>query len=114
VLALLFMRGPQTAGEIRGRSDRLHQFETIEDIDATLQRLRSGDDAIVRELPRRPGQKEARWMHTLGGAVAEPAIDDTQTAAAPVEPLSVRVQRLEDQVAMLMSQLGELKAKLGE
>jgi uncharacterized protein YceH (UPF0502 family) len=114
VLALLFLRGPQTAGEIRGRSDRLHQFETIEDIDATLQRLRSGDDAMVRELPRRPGQKEARWMHILGGAVAEPAFDDTPTAAAPGEPLSVRVQRLEDQVAMLMSQLGELKAKLGE
>src|SRR2546430_13297422 len=71
VIALLFLRGPQTAGELRGRSDRLHSFEAIDDVEATLQRLGTGGDAIVRELPRRPGQKEARWTHTLGGAVVE-------------------------------------------
>lgn len=113
VLTLLFVRGPQTAGELRGRSDRLHAFETIDDVEATLQRLGSGDDAIVRELPRRPGQKEARWTHTLGGVIAE----ESSAEDAPVtagEPLSIRVQRLEAQVAALMSELRELKAKLGE
>jgi uncharacterized protein YceH (UPF0502 family) len=114
VLALLFLRGPQTAGELRGRSDRLHSFETIDDVEATLQRLGNGDEAIVRELPRRPGQKEVRWTHILGGAVIEaPSIED-DTPAATGEPLSVRVQRLESQVAMLMGELHELKAKLGE
>ncbi|HEX3577688.1 MAG TPA: YceH family protein [Thermoanaerobaculia bacterium] len=114
VIALLFLRGPQTAGELRGRSDRLHSFEAIDDVEATLQRLGNGNDAIVWELPRRPGQKEARWTHTLGGAVIEPpsAEDDAPTAAA--EPLSVRVQRLESQVAVLMTELRVLKAKLGE
>jgi len=113
VLALLFLRGPQTAGELRGRSDRLHAFEAIDDVEATLQRLGSGDDAIVRELPRRPGQKETRWMHILGGAVSEDvAIDDEPARAG--EPLSVRVQRLETQVATLLSELRDLKAKLGE
>ena len=114
VIALLFLRGPQTAGELRGRSDRLHSFEAIDDVEATLQRLGHGDDAIVRELPRRPGQKEARWTHILGGAVIEaPAVEeDVPTAAG--EPLSVRVQRLESQVATLTNELRELKAKLGE
>jgi uncharacterized protein YceH (UPF0502 family) len=113
IMTLLFVRGPQTSGELRGRSDRLHSFEAIDDVEATLQRLGSGDDAIVRELPRRPGQKEARWTHTLGGAVAEEPVVEHVSAAAG-EPLSVRVQRLEGQVETLMSELRELKAKLGE
>ena len=113
IMTLLFVRGPQTAGELRGRSDRLHSFEAIDDVEATLQRLGSGDDAIVRELPRRPGQKEARWSHTLGGAIAEEPVVE-HVAAAGSEPLSVRVQRLESQVETLMSELRELKAKLGE
>src|SRR5947208_1313128 len=114
VIALLFLRGPQTAGELRGRSDRLHSFEAIDDVEATLQRLGSAGDAIVRELPRRPGQKEARWTHILGGAVIDaPTVEDDVPAAAG-EPLSVRVQRLESQVATLMTELRELKAKLGE
>jgi uncharacterized protein len=113
IMTLLFVRGPQTAGELRGRCDRLHSFEAIDDVEATLQRLGSGEDAIVRELDRRPGQKEARWTHTLGGAVAEEPVVE-HVAASGGEPLSVRVQRLEGQVETLMSELRELKAKLGE
>ncbi len=113
VMALLFLRGPQTTGELRGRSDRLHSFETIEDVEATVQRLGHGDDAIVRELPRRPGQKEPRWAHILGGAIVEDVAVEVAHAATG-EPLSVRVQRLEAQVATLTTELRELKAKLGE
>jgi len=114
VIALLFLRGPQTAGELRGRSDRLHSFEAIDDVEATLQRLGTGNDAIVRELPRRPGQKEARWTHTLGGAVIDVPSIEEEAPASTGEPLSVRVQRLESQVATLLTELRELKAKLGE
>src|SRR5437899_3220290 len=64
LITLLFLRGPQTPGELRGRSDRLHAFESIAEVEETLGRL----DPLARELPRRPGQKEARWYHTLGGA----------------------------------------------
>ncbi len=113
ILTLLFLRGPQTSGELRGRSDRLHAFETIDDVEATLQRLGSHDDAIVREQPRRPGRKESRWAHLLGGAIAEePAGDETR--ATPGEPLSVRVERLEAQIVTLREELKDLKAKLGE
>lgn len=113
VMALLFLRGPQTAGELRGRSDRLHSFEAIDDVEATLQRLGTGEDGIARELPRRPGQKESRWMRLLGGAVVaeEPAGDDEPIVG---DPLSVRVARLEAQIAALSNEMHELKAKLGE
>jgi len=115
ILALLFLRGAQTPGELRGRSDRLHGFETIDDVEAMLQRLGHGDDALLRELPRRSGQKETRWIHRLGGAYIEPAVPaDDEPAVSSGAPLSVRVQRLEDQVATLMTELHELKAKLGE
>jgi Uncharacterized protein conserved in bacteria len=113
VLTLVFLRGAQTAGELRGRSDRLHGFETIDDVEATLQRLGTGDDALLRELVRRSGQKETRWMHRLGGAYVEPAVFE-EAPATPGEPLSVRVQRLEEQVVAVVSELRELKAKLGE
>ena len=113
VLTLLFLRGAQTAGELRARSDRLHAFEAIGDVEAMLQRLGSGDDALLRELPRRSGQKEARWIHGLGGTHVEPVASEEETAPSS-EPLSVRVQRLEAQVATLTTELAELKAKLGE
>ena len=113
ILTLLFLRGAQTAGELRGRSDRLHAFEAIDDVEAMLQRLGSGDDALLRELPRRSGQKEARWVHRLGGAHVETVASEEETSPSS-EPLSVRVQRLETQVATLTMELAELKAKLGE
>jgi uncharacterized protein YceH (UPF0502 family) len=113
IVTLLFLRGAQTAGELRGRSDRLYRFDTIEDVDAALQRLASGDAALVREQPRRPGQKESRWAHLLGGAVPEaPRAEEAAPAAG--EPMSARVQRLEQQVVALERELRELKAKLGE
>jgi uncharacterized protein YceH (UPF0502 family) len=114
VLTLLFLRGPQTPGELRGRSDRLHAFETIQEVEDTLRHL----DPIVRELPRRPGQKEARWYHTLSGAPPEANVV-TALSASPGpredtgQPLSERVQQLEEQVAQLTSELRDLRDKLG-
>src|SRR5213593_1349829 len=111
VLALLFLRGAQTAGEIRGRSDRLYAFENIADVEETLRRL----DPLVRETPRRPGQKESRWTQVLSANV-EAGFSPSQPAEAGphTEPLSARVQRLEEQVAALMDELRTFKAKLGE
>ncbi len=117
LLTLLFLRGPQTAGEMRGRSDRLHSFESVGEADQTLRDLASQSEPLVRELTRRPGQKEERWMHLAGGAVAEEVATMPPGAAAPHhsgEPLSARVQRLEESIAALAEELRALKAKLGE
>ena len=115
LLTLLFLRGPQTSGEVRGRSDRLHSFDTVADAEETLRDMAAHSEPLVRQLPRRPGQKEERWAHTAGGAIVE---STAPTPAEPEvrsgEPLSARVTRLEEQVAMLNAALRELKEKLGE
>lgn len=112
ILTLLFLRGPQTSGELRGRSDRLHGFESVSEVEETLQRM-SHEPALVRELARRPGQKESRWGHVLGGAIVEPEVSAVETSHAGGEPLSVRVARLEEQVATLSEELRALKETLG-
>lgn len=116
LLTLLFLRGPQTAGELRGRSDRLQQFDSVAEVEETLRDMAAHSEPLVRQLPRRPGQKEERWAHTVGGAIVEdtsaPAAESA--AAETREPLSQRVQRLEEQMAALAAELRELKGKLGE
>jgi uncharacterized protein YceH (UPF0502 family) len=114
LLTLLFLRGPQTAGELRGRSDRLHSFETVAEAEETLRDMAAHSEPLVRQLPRRPGQKEERWAHTVGGAVVDDAAPAAEPERAPSEPLSARVQRLEEQVSSLMAELRALKEKLGE
>lgn len=117
LLAMLFLRGPQTSGELRGRSDRLHAFDTVAAVEETLRDMAEHSEPLVRQLPRRPGQKEERWAHTVGGAVVmeeeEPATA-AEAGAPRGEPLSARVQRLEEQVAALAAELRSLKEKLGE
>jgi uncharacterized protein YceH (UPF0502 family) len=107
ILTLLFLRGPQTPGELRGRAERLYNFESIAEVEETLQRMAP----FVRELSRQPGQKESRWAHTLG---APPAAAQDAPRSAPAPRLEDRVQRLEEQVAALVDELRQFKAKLGE
>jgi len=104
IMTLLFLRGPQTPGELRGRSDRLHPFATIAEVEETLQRLAASPDALTRELPRRPGQKESRWTEVLSGvAAAAPAAEG---GGASTESLQQRVQRLEEELRALKAKLG--------
>jgi len=112
LLTMLFLRGAQTAGELRGRSDRLHSFESVAEVEETLRDMAAHSEPLVRQLPRRPGQKEERWAHLAGGAVSEDVV--AEAPASPHEPLSARVARLEEQVSLLTTELRELKGKLGE
>ena len=121
LLTLLFLRGPQTAGELRGRSDRLQQFDSVPEVEETLRDMAAHSEPLVRQLPRRPGQKEERWAQVVGGAIVEDALPAASASSsayeAPAEtrePLSQRVQRLEEQMAQLAQEFRELKAKLGE
>ncbi|HYG64373.1 MAG TPA: YceH family protein [Thermoanaerobaculia bacterium] len=116
LMTLLLLRGAQTPGELRSRSDRLHPFASVEEVEAALQGMAGMDEPLVRELPRRPGQKESRWIH-LVGEVAEPAPEPAYTAGAaglpaerPDRPsLAARVERLESTVAQLADELKALK-----
>ena len=118
LMTLLMLRGPQTAGELRTRSERLHPFATLEETEEALRRLAAEDEPLVVELPRRPGQKETRWVHLVGELAPEPepaeifagALD----AAGPARPgLASRVERLEEMVERLAAELEELKKQLG-
>ncbi|MGH9458205.1 MAG: YceH family protein [Thermoanaerobaculia bacterium] len=115
VVALLFLRGPQTAGEIRGRSERLHAFGTVGEVEAELRYLAQGDEPLVRELPRRPGQKEARWTHLAGGEPsAESEGEGPARVVAAADSLTGRVERLEQEISELRQQIRSLRDALGE
>ena len=98
VLAVLMLRGPQTLGELKARTERLHRM-SITDVDVTLRAL--AERELAEQLPRRPGQKEERWRHLLGGDEPE-APASTPVAAAPVDAsLEERLRKLEERVAAL-------------
>jgi len=108
VLTLLLLRGPQTPGELRGRAERLHPFASVGEVESTLHDLADGDEPMVRQLPREPGQKESRWMHLLGdGAVPEsPPHPAAPRPTAARDKLESRVADLEERLARLERQLG--------
>jgi uncharacterized protein len=111
VLAVLMLRGPQTPGELKGRSERLHPFGSLAEVEQTLAALTERE--VVRSLPRRPGQKEQRYEQLLGGAPGE---DDQRAAAARPEPLAddreERPAGLEERVARLEREVAALRAEL--
>lgn len=109
VLSVLLLRGPQTVGELRGRTDRQFAFDSLDEVAHVLDRLANRDEPLVALLPRRPGQKDARWCHLLGGLPAEDTADGDdppEEAPAPPSDLEGRVHALEQQVAELRAALG--------
>ena len=108
LLAVLMLRGPQTLGELKSRTERLHRFESIAAVEEALISL--GERELVARLPRRPGQKEERFAHLLGGDA-----DEATAGAAPV-PLPVaddRLTRLERRVGAIEQELAELRSRVG-
>src|SRR6266478_7741794 len=71
ILCELLLRGPQTPGELRGRAERMHRFEALQDVQSALQKLMQREPALVKVLPRQPGTKESRYAHLLAGDVVE-------------------------------------------
>ena len=115
VLSVLMLRGVQTAGELRTRTQRLHEYEDVADVESALEGLASrAEGALVVRLPRRIGQREERWGQLLGGAVVEapegpPEAERPARAAAPDEG---RIAALETELAALREELAELRGEL--
>jgi uncharacterized protein YceH (UPF0502 family) len=119
VLCVLMLRGPQTPGELKQRTERLHRFETLADLHEALERLDARELAL--RLERRPGQKEERYRHRLGG---DPSPTAAPAAASPTAPppatptpptsgpgdLEARVEALEDAVRRLRDEVEQLRA----
>jgi uncharacterized protein YceH (UPF0502 family) len=106
VMAVLLLRGAQTVGEIRGRSERMHAFGSTDEVERALESLASSDEPLTVHLARQPGQKEARWTHLVGGEPGLPAfVFEPTPAAAQGSGLAQRVSDLENRVARLEEML---------
>jgi uncharacterized protein len=133
VLCVLMLRGPQTVGELRTRAARLFEFPDLARVEITLQALLTLAEPLVTELPRRPGQKEARFAHLLGGAPAAeasgPTTPTTTTSPTTTSPATTRrgdpttggnpaapgrVDALEQDVAALRAEVAELRSVFEE
>jgi hypothetical protein len=116
VLCMLMLRGPQTAGELRGRTERLYQFDDLEAVDACLTRLMEWQpEPLVARLPRQVGYKEVRFAHLLSGeptaaqAAATPTPIARESRDETVARLQATVDSLEANVAELRRQFAEFK-----
>ena len=120
VVCVLLLRGPQTPGELRSRTERMYHFEALDDIISTLDRLAQREPSLARVLPRQPGMKESRYTHLFSG---EPTVSDVagtesvaSRASSPANAGTTlvidRLASLEEEVAHLRQELAEVQQQL--
>ena len=117
LICVLLLRGPQTPGELRSRTERMHRFDEIGDVLAGLQKLMEREPALVTVLPRQPGTKEARYAHLLSGAAelsAIVAVGSVRATEPSVESFAYeeRIAQLESTVAELREEVNALRQKI--
>ena len=113
LICVLLLRGPQTPGELRGRTERMYQFEHLDDVLSGLQQLMRRDPPLAKALGRRPGTKEIRYAHLLSGDV-EAWEPPAETASSSYSADAERLIQLEEQVAGLRSEVAELKQQMAD
>lgn len=115
ILALLMLRGPQTAAELRQNTERLHRFADVSSVEGFLEELAAREPAMAIKLPKGSGAREARWAHLLCGPVA--SLDEALAAALPrdedVALQQVEIAALRAEVASLRSLVLRISAELG-
>lgn len=110
VIDVMLLRGPQTLGELRTRTERLHGFSGLGEIQETLDGLARRDDPLVVRLPVQPGQKEARFAHLLSGEIDIEAFAVAQSTRSTRSGIDAeRVEKLEEEVSSLRAEVEELK-----
>jgi len=112
VLCVLLLRGPQTPGELRGRTERMHHFEELSDALSALQRLIQREPPLVKMLPRQPGTKETRYAHLFCGEAETAELPAQEPAATSAD--GERIARLESEVQSLKAEISELRKDLRE
>ncbi len=115
LLGVLALRGPQTSGELRSRTERLHDFGAIGYLEAALTALAEREDPLVVQLPRVPGQHQTRWCHLLAGPVDLDAVAAgvPRTRTSATNGVGDRVATLEAEVADLRDRLARIENALG-
>lgn len=110
VMCVLMLRGPQTTGEIRGRTDRLFEFEGLGQVQETLDALARRDEPLVIKLERQPGQKDARYAHLLSGSENIEVATMLRARAGGVSADDERIAALEVEMENLRSEVAGLRA----
>ena len=108
ILCLLFLRGPQTQGELNTNSARLYEFESLEEVHEVLNKLLSAETPMISLLPKRAGQKEARYIHLLG------EVPEFEEQELPDEPARKYVNELEARLTAVESELATVKESLNK
>ncbi len=115
VITELLLRGPQTAGELRGRCERLHEFGGLGEVQETLDGLMRRDEPLIVRLPVQPGRKEARFAHLLSGEVDIEALAAAHPSrAAQVEAAADRIGKLEEEVTSLRGEVEAIRQTFEE
>ncbi len=117
LLCVLMLRGPQTPGELRARTERMHNFPSLESVEAQLAGLGKGVDPLVKILPARPGQKERRYVQLLSAELPEEAGDgggfgfagETRIELEPRPEQAGKLEAMEQEIASLRDELRQLR-----
>jgi hypothetical protein len=112
VLCILLLRGPQTTGELRSRTERLHNFAALGEVESTLQQLAMREPPLARALPREAGARETRYVHLLSPVGLD--MRPSQRESSDESAASARVAALEEEIAELRARVGALEDKLAQ
>jgi uncharacterized protein YceH (UPF0502 family) len=112
ILCVLLLRGPQTPGELRGRTERMYRFEDLDQVQSALQQLMRREPSLVKILPRQPGTKEARYAHLLSGDIQD--WQDPAVVAQTTQSDDSRMAQLEEEIAGLKRDVAELKQQMAD
>lgn len=115
LIAVMLLRGPQTLGELRERTGRLHEFSGLGEVSETLEALMKRDEPLVAKLERQPGQKEARFAHLLSGKVNAGIMSTArEVPAVPGQESTDRIGKLEQEVESLRAELTSFREAFDE
>jgi uncharacterized protein len=114
ILCVLLLRGPQTPGELRGRTERMHRFEDLDEVLSGLQQLMRREPPLAKALGRRPGTKEIRYAHLLSGDVEAWEPPSESASFRPGSADAERLIQLEEKVVALQAEVAELKQQMAE
>ncbi|MFN3321928.1 MAG: YceH family protein [Bryobacteraceae bacterium] len=114
LLCVLMLRGPQTAGELRDRAGRMHEFSDLEEVVSCLHRLTEHEPPLVALLERQAGRKERRYAHLLSGEVPLPAYEQGPAVERSAAGVAARVEALEGEVASLKEEIEALRRQFGD
>jgi uncharacterized protein len=119
ILCVLLLRGAQTPGELRSRTERIHSFTAMDEVEGTLQQLAQREAPLARALPREPGAREQRYVHllspvaaTAGGAIADLPRNAARSPDLSRDAIADRVATLESEVTQLRARIASLEDKL--